>query len=235
VAAQPKTFRRPELCPVLTPSAVRFVRGGKLMDSWHRWMPSPVNPPPEPLPIGASVPEDLFRPRLGEPHHYAYVVDDIEATVSRLVDQLGAGPFFVIENVPVENVLSRGEPAEFVHNSAFGYCGAGAIELMQALSLAPERVQRGFSGPRPRIHHVAYVVPPTEVADLRSSLDERGLTEYLSSQLGEVETTLHDASAALGHDIEIHADNQGLRGFFDMLRRGAEGWDGSEPLRQVTS
>jgi hypothetical protein len=181
------------------------------------------------------VPEDLFRPQLGEPHHCAYVVDDIEATVRRLVDQLGAGPFFLIENVPVENVLSRGEPAEFVHNSAFGYCGGGAIELMQVVSLAPERVQERFSGPRPRIHHVAYVLPPTEVADLRSSLDDRGLTEYLSSQLGEVETTLHDAPAALGHDIEIHVENEGLRGFFEMVRAGADGWDGSEPLRRIGS
>jgi hypothetical protein len=181
------------------------------------------------------VPEDLFRPQLGEPHHHAYVVDDIEATVSRLVDQLGAGPFFLIENVPLENVLSRDEPAEFVHNSAFGYCGGGAIEVIEALSLAPERVQKGFSGPRPRIHHVAYVVPSTAVADLRSSLDERGLTEYLSSQLGEVETTLHDASAALGHDIEIHVDSEGLRDFFEMVSGGADGWDGSEPLRSVES
>ena len=181
------------------------------------------------------MPEDLLRPQLGEPHHCAYVVDDIEATVRRLVDQLGAGPFFLIENVPLENVLSRGEPAEFVHNSAFGYCGGGAIELMEVLRLAPERVQKGFSGPRPRIHHVAYVLPPTEVADLRSSLDDRGLTEYLSSQLGEVETTLHDASAALGHDIEIHVESEGLRDFFAMVRAGADGWDGSEPLRPVES
>jgi hypothetical protein len=49
------------------------------------------------------VPEDLFRPQLGEPHHYAYVVEDIEATVNRLVDQLGAGPFFLFESVPLEN------------------------------------------------------------------------------------------------------------------------------------
>ena len=181
------------------------------------------------------MPEDLFRPQLGEPHHCAYVVDDIEATVSRLVDQLGAGPFLLIENVPLENVLSRGEPAEFVHNSAFGYCGGGAIELMEVLSLAPERVQKGFSGPRPRVHHVAYVVPSTEVADLRRSLDDRGLTEYLSSQLGEVETTLHDASAALGHDIEIHVESEGLRDFFEMVRAGADGWDGSEPLRPLGS
>ena len=78
------------------------------------------------------MPEDLFRPQLGEPHHYAYVVEEIEPTVNRLVDQLGAGPFFLIESVPLENVLSRGEPAEFVHNSAFGYCGDGAIELIEA-------------------------------------------------------------------------------------------------------
>jgi methylmalonyl-CoA/ethylmalonyl-CoA epimerase len=182
-----------------------------------------------------SVAKHLFRLQLGEPHHHAYVVDDIEATASRLVDQLGAGPFFLIENVPLENVRSRGEPAEFVHNSAFGSYSGGAIELMQALSLAPERVEKGFSGPRPRIHHVAHVVPPTEVADLRSSLDERGLTEYLSSQLGGVETTLHDASSTLGHDIEIHVDNEGLRDFFAMVKRAADGWDGSQPLRPVES
>ncbi len=49
---------------------------------------------------GAIVPNDLFRPRLGEPHHSACLVDDIEATVNRLVGQLGAGPFFVLEDVP---------------------------------------------------------------------------------------------------------------------------------------
>jgi hypothetical protein len=181
------------------------------------------------------VPEDLFRPQLGEPHHYAYVVEEIEATVNRLVDQLGAGPFFLIERVPLENVLSRGEPAEFTHNSAFGYCGEGAIELMEIIRLAPERVEEGFSVSRPGIHHVAYSVPPTEVADLRGSLDQRGLPQYLSAQLGEVDMTFHDASATLGHHIEVHVDSQGLRDFFEMVSGGSEGWDGSEPLRPVSS
>jgi hypothetical protein len=106
---------------------------------------------------------------------------------------------------------------------------------MEAVSLAPERVEKGFAVPRPGIHHVAYAVPPTEVADLRRSLDERGLSQYLSAQLGEVDMTLHDASAALGHDIEIHVDSEGLRDFFEMVSGGAQGWDGSEPLRPVES
>jgi hypothetical protein len=78
----------------------------------------------EQLPIGETVPEALFRRQLGEPHHYAYVVEDIEAIVNCLVDQLGAGPFFLIEGVPLENVRSRGEPAEFVHNSALAPAAA---------------------------------------------------------------------------------------------------------------
>jgi hypothetical protein len=48
------------------------------------------------------LPEDLLRAQLGELHHYAYVVEDIEATVNRLVSQLGAGPFFLVERVPLE-------------------------------------------------------------------------------------------------------------------------------------
>ena len=181
------------------------------------------------------MPKDVFRPQLGEPHHYAYAVDDIEATVSRLVDQLGAGPFFLIEEVPLENLRSRGEPAKFAHNSAFGYCGDAPIELMEIVDLAPERVERRFSGPRPAIHHVAYAVPPAEVGRLRSRLDQRGLPEYLSAQLGEVDVTFHDASASLGHDIEVHVDSQGLREFFAMVRGGVDGWDGSKPLRPVPS
>jgi hypothetical protein len=109
------------------------------------------------------------------------------------------------------------------------------IELLEIISLAPERVEKSFSVPRPGIHHVAYAVPAMEAADLRSSLDQRGLPQYLSAQLGEVDNTFHDAAGSLGHDIEIHVDCQGLRDFFGMISGGAEGWDGSEPLRPVAS
>ena len=179
------------------------------------------------------MPGEVFRPQLDEPHHHAYVVEDIEAAVNRLADQFGAGPFFLIENVPVENVISRGEPAEFAHHSAFGQCGDAAIEVMQAVSLAPERVANAFSGPLPRLQHVGYVVPPPEVEALRGALDERGLTQYLSIRVGGAETTMHDARETLGHDLEIHADNDALRDFFAMVRAAADDWDGSDPLRPV--
>jgi methylmalonyl-CoA/ethylmalonyl-CoA epimerase len=181
------------------------------------------------------VPEDLFRPSLNGAHHYAYVVENIEATVERLAKQLGAGPFFLFENVRLENITSRGEPAEFVHHSAFGHCGGGPIELMQIVRLVPERIEGRFSGAQPGVHHVAWAVPPASVHELRRELEDRGLPEYLSAQTGDIDNTFHDASASLGHDIEIHVDSEGLRGFFQMVREGAEGWDGSEPLRRAAT
>lgn len=179
------------------------------------------------------MPEDIYKTRLGVPHHVAYLVEDIEKTVDRLVEQLGAGPFFRIEHVPLENVRSLDEPATFTHHSAFGYCGDGAIELMQTVDLAPERVESRFAAPRPRVHHLGYVVSPHAVNELRSSLHERGAPEYLRSEFGGAVTTLHDASSSLGHDLEIHGDNEGLRGFFGMVRSAAEDWDGSQRLRAL--
>jgi methylmalonyl-CoA/ethylmalonyl-CoA epimerase len=181
------------------------------------------------------VPGDPFRPPLEGAHHYAYVVENIEATVERLAEQLGAGPFFLVEDVPLENVTSRGEPAEFTHHSAFGYCGGGPIELMEIVRVRPERIEGHFSGVRPAVHHVAWTVPPASVEDFRRELESRGLPEYLSAQLAEIDSTLHDASASLGHDLEVHVDSRGLRDFFRMVREAAEGWDGSRPLRPAAT
>jgi hypothetical protein len=177
------------------------------------------------------VPDLPFRPQLGEPHHHAYVVDDIEAIAGRLTERLGAGPFFLIEDVPLEEVRSGGEPAEFAHASAFGVCDRTAIELIQPKRLIPDRVEARFAAPRPRLHHVGYVVPGESAGELRSELERRGVSEYLTSRLGPLDATLHDGSALLGHDLEIHVDNEGLRDFFAMVRDAAADWDGSEPLR----
>ena len=155
--------------------------------------------------------------------------------MERLAKQLGAGPFFLVENVPLENITSRGEPAEFVHHSAFGHCGGGPIELMEIVRLVPERIEGCFSRPRPGVHHVARAVPPASAQELRRERQDRGLPEYISAQLGELHITFHDAYASLGHDIEIHVDSQGLRDFFQMVREGAERRDGSEPLRPAVT
>ena len=181
------------------------------------------------------MPADLTLPGLGPVHHRAYLVESIEDTVARLAVQFGAGPFFALENVPMENVTSRGEVAEFSHNSAFGHLGGDPIELMEVNQLSPARVAERFSGPRPRLHHLAWAVPPSSVEEVREALETHGAPAYLRASLDDIDLSFHDGSASLGHDVEIHADVEGLQGFFTMLREAAENWDGSDPIRPAVT
>jgi Glyoxalase/Bleomycin resistance protein/Dioxygenase superfamily len=169
---------------------------------------------------------------LGRVHHYAYIVDELHAAAERLHAQFGAGPFLYIDQVPVTDVTSRGEPAEYIHSAAFGMCNQVPVELMQIDRITPERPDRRFARANtPRVQHAAYVLPPTEVDAVRAELEARGLPEYLRSRLGEVDTTLHDAGATLGYDLELHADNDGLRSFFALVAQAADGWDGADVMR----
>jgi methylmalonyl-CoA/ethylmalonyl-CoA epimerase len=174
------------------------------------------------------LPEHPFH---GPIHHLAYVVEDLETTVERLVASLGAGPFFVIRDVAFERLTSRGEPATFAHDSAFGQCGNLPIEVMQIKRLEPERVREGFAQPPPQLHHTAYVVAPERLAEAREDLERRGLPAFLHATTGDIDSTLHDAAHTIGHHVELHADSQGLRDIFTMVRETSVGWDGSDALR----
>jgi Glyoxalase/Bleomycin resistance protein/Dioxygenase superfamily len=169
---------------------------------------------------------------LSQVHHYAYIVDELHAAAQLLHAQFGAGPFFYIEHVPVTEVTSRGEPAEYVHSAAFGMCNQFPVELMQIARITPESAAGRFARAHtPRLQHIAYVLPRADVDAVRAELEARGLPEYLRSRLGEVHTTLHDAGATLGHDLELHADNDGLRSFFALVRQAADGWEGADVMR----
>jgi methylmalonyl-CoA/ethylmalonyl-CoA epimerase len=167
----------------------------------------------------------------GPIHHLGYVVEDLEATAQRLVDVLGAGPFFVVRDVPLENVTSHGEPATFHHDSAFGQCGDMPLEIIQLKRVEPERVREGFSQSPPQLHHTAHVVLRERLAAAREDLERRGLPAFLHATLGDLDLTYHEAAHTIGHNVELHADSQGLRDFFAMIRDASVGWDGSDPLR----
>jgi hypothetical protein len=137
----------------------------------------------------------------------------------------------VLRDVSFEHLTSRGEPAVFAHDSAFGQCGAVPIEVMQIKQLAPERVRAGFAQAPPQLHHTAYVVAPERLDAAREELERRGLPAFLHTRTGDVDSTLHDAADLLGHHVELHADSETLRGLFAMVREASLDWDGSDPLR----
>ena len=56
--------------------------------------------------------------------------DDMERAVATWVKRNGAGPFFVMRHVPVQDALHRGQPASFDRGFAYGQLGTFMIELV---------------------------------------------------------------------------------------------------------
>jgi hypothetical protein len=162
-------------------------------------------------------------------HHLGYVVDDIPAAVEHAVAAFGAGPFFLISHLPFDEVTFDGEPAAYDHSSAFGQWGPVMVELTQVHSAEPAGLAEAFSGPTPRVGHVAWLSDELDAESAR--LARAGIPLFHTGRSGPVRAHWHDARATLGHHVEVLQRGPEVEGFYALIRSSAEDWDGSEPLR----
>ena len=142
--------------------------------------------------------------------------------------------FFLIEDVPLEDLLLPRGAGGTAHDSAFGACGGGVIELIEPSAFSPARVEERFSGPgRESTHRLR------RAGDGRfrpSELTRRArAAAILSAQSGEIDNTLHDAWACSATTSRSISTAGSPRDVFGMVSGAAEDWDGSDPLRAVES
>lgn len=167
------------------------------------------------------------------PVQIAYHVPDPAAAAVRYASTFGWGPFFLMEHIPLERCLYRGQPSVFDHTSAYGQAGPLMIELITQHDEAPSALRDMYAADETGVHHVAYFVP-----NLREALDtfrSRGLEVALDARTsGGVEFAMVDARAEVGHMLELYEPRPDLQRFYDYVRRKSQGWEGADPLRRLT-
>lgn len=162
--------------------------------------------------------------------HYGYAVADLASAVEHWHSVLGAGPFFVVEDMRFDAITHHGRPCTLRHSAAFGQWQSVAIELMQIEECTPPSLaQHMIPGPMPVLNHVAYLSDDPE-ADSQS-LHSMGAPLFLNARFGEVEVVVHDARDKIGCNVEIHRKSEFIESFFSMVREASVGWDGADPLR----
>ena len=170
---------------------------------------------------------------LGHPIvHVGYSVENLETAVDFLVQNFRAGPFFLMQDVRIPQLTNAKGPIVWEHSAAFGQWGGIIVELQQVDKLEP----RDAFGPTYQrssgFNHVAYAVDDLAQEDER--LQGLGFELLFQAVNGPHESNLYDAPQ-LGHTIEVH---QAFPLFFDFhaeIARAAEGWDGTDRLRPVSS
>ena len=169
---------------------------------------------------------------LGPIVQVAYFVPDAREAAQRMVASHGAGPFHVIDRIELEWGELRGEPCDFLHTSAYGQWGDLMMELVQQDVEGPSPFREMYAPGESGIHHVA-----TMVDDLAQTYDQLAAAgvEVAAKAMTKTGTEFAfvDTLAHQGHFTEIYERGPGLLRFYEMVRKAAEGWDGSDPVRTL--
>jgi len=159
------------------------------------------------------------------PVQIAYPVDDVQRAAALFSARTGAGPFFVLRNIPLARSRVRGHDAPFDHSSAYGQWGEVMVELVQEHT-AP------LVAPGSGIHHVAFMVPDLDQA-LIDALGY-GWSEELWAATATGQCFAFVRAPELGHLVEMYEPSERLVGFYQRVAEAARGWNGDEPVRLLT-
>ena len=170
---------------------------------------------------------------LGKIAQLAFVTRDIRRSVDYFVEELGIGPWFLIERATFTSCRYRGRPSAVELSAAFANPGGGMeFELMQLIrddgqSMWRDALAAGFV--REALHHCC-IWPD----DYDSTLGDAAAKGYDIIQDGATArgrfAYLHRAADA-DHIIELTESTPGRRAFQQLVADAGRNWDGSEPLR----
>ena len=167
-----------------------------------------------------------------KPVQIAYHVADPAAAAQRCAAQFGWGPCYLLEHVRLASCTYRGRPATFDHSSAYGQAGELMVEFITQHDDEPSVVRDLYGRDQSGVHHVAHFVPHLDEA--LADFATKGLATAMHAVTADgVSFAMVDATATLGHMLELYEPGPDLRNFYTFIRRKADGWSGSDPLRHI--
>ena len=168
---------------------------------------------------------------LGPVMQLAWLPSDFDAVLRHWTQTMGIGPFFLMENIKLEDLRYLGEPTDAVFSLALAYWGDVQIELIRPENDAPS-IYNGEYAVRDRLHHVCLLVD--DIADAYAACAEYGAKILVEGKVGESGRVIYaDPGGGPGSVVEMLQSQPGTAELFGMIKQAGIGWDGSDPLRKL--
>lgn len=167
---------------------------------------------------------------LGPIVQLAFVPSDWDGALQYWTRTMGVGPFFLIENIALEDMRYRGQPSDARFTIAIAYWGDIQIELVRADNDAPAHCN-GEYGVKDQLHHVLIVAD--DWAKVEQAIAEAGAEVIVSGRFGTGHVAYVDPGSGPGGLIEILVQGEGGPELFAMMKAASVDWDGSDPVRKL--
>jgi hypothetical protein len=145
----------------------------------------------------------------GAPVQIAYAVEDVHVAAERW-RRMGAGPFVIVEHIPLASARWFGVPCEFDHSSAYGQWGEVMVELVCD--------HGGLTATTQGLHHVAFMVDDLGAAQATAVVAGWPEALFARTQSGTTPFAFHDARGDLGHFVELYERSPRLEAFYAHVR-----------------
>lgn len=167
---------------------------------------------------------------LGPVMQLSYCPADYDAALAHWIS-LGAGPFFEMPHVQLENVKFRGHPSDIDFSMALGYLGDIQIELIRQHNDAPSMFTEWRAAGHEGVQHMCVLVD--DIVDTRRRVAAQGGTVLQEATLpgGAGAVIYVDTGGGPGTVIEYLQIVAAARQGFTMMREAHRNWDGSDPIR----
>ena len=166
---------------------------------------------------------------IGPVMQIAFVPEDFDAAVRHWTQVMGVGPFFLLENIQLEDSRYLGAPNTCLFSIALAYWGDLQIELIRQENDAPS-IYRDAAGQG--LHHTCLITD--DIAAARATAEAAGATVLVEGQVGADGAVIYvDTGGGPGSIVEVLQPATGMLDLFAMIRAAAQDWDGSEPLRRL--
>jgi hypothetical protein len=162
---------------------------------------------------------------------HGYVVRDVAAAARQWAQRVGAGPFYVLDRLKLDDYYYRGKQTPVELRLAFGYWGSIQIELIEPLDQTDTPYRQALQESEGQLNHCAVVVP-----NLDALIAERGLKAQVL-QHGKMPTGLVfayiEGYLPGGQHLELIEMQEATRQAFAGMEAASQRWDGADPVRSI--
>lgn len=159
----------------------------------------------------------------------AYVPRDIDAAVRFWTQTMGVGPFFRMPHIRYKAARYMGQPSNIDFSVLIAQWGEVQVELIEQHCDSPSIYRSWLDAGHEGVQHVCIVTD--SIARARATCEAAGAVIAQEILLDGAEAFYADTGGGPGTMVEVIEPSPAILGSFAFIRRAAEGWDGSDPVR----
>jgi hypothetical protein len=177
---------------------------------------------------------DAARPRAvlpGRIRQNGYVVRDLDRAIAAWLDA-GVGPWLVLPHLTQTGSVYRGRPTAPVASFAFANSGDLQIELIEQEDDSPSAYREFLDAGGEGFHHLAWWAEDFE-AVARAAEEAAWPVVHEGDTGGMARFAYYDPGGVTSTVVEVMELTDATRWLADTVRRAADTWDGSDPVRNL--